>query len=116
MRPYDGRLFVERLYTIAVIASAIMDIASMEGIMRIAIRRVGDETGIIIPDELLAELGLEGQAEADVFVRDGALVVCAPSKPVRSGWAEASKVVAAAGDDALVLPEFANEDDAELKW
>jgi antitoxin MazE len=84
--------------------------------MRIAIRRIGDETGIIIPDELLAQLGLEGQAEADVYVRDGALVIRAPSRLTRSGWAEASKAIAAAGDDTLVLPEFPNEDDADLKW
>ena len=39
-----------------------------------------------------------------------------PSKPVRSGWAEASKKLAAANDDALVLGEFSNADDADLTW
>jgi antitoxin MazE len=84
--------------------------------VRIAIRRFGEGTGIIIPDELLAQLGLDGKTEADVYVRDGALVIRAPSKSTRSGWAEASKAIAAAGDDTLVLPEFLNEDDADPKW
>jgi hypothetical protein len=30
---------------------------------------------------------------------------------VRKGWAEASRALAEAGDDALAWPEFANEDD-----
>lgn len=31
--------------------------------------------------------------------------------PCRTGWAEASKALAVAGDDPLVLSEFANESD-----
>jgi hypothetical protein len=34
----------------------------------------------------------------------------------RSGWAEASSNVAATGDDALVVPEFANESYEKVKW
>ena len=30
----------------------------------------------------------------------------------RAGWADASRALAEAGDDALVWPEFANDDDA----
>jgi len=39
-----------------------------------------------------------------------------PEAAARAGWAEASRELAAAGDDALVLPNIANEADAELKW
>jgi antitoxin MazE len=39
-----------------------------------------------------------------------------PKADPRSGWAEASMKLAATGNDALVLPEFANEGDAELRW
>lgn len=82
--------------------------------MRIAIRRVGNSKGIIIPTAMLAQVGLE--TEAEVSIVDGALVVRAPSKSVRTGWAAASMALAEAGDDKLLLPEFANEGDAELKW
>jgi antitoxin MazE len=44
------------------------------------------------------------------------LVLRRPKAAPRSGWAEASRKLAAAGDDALVLPEFVNEGDAELTW
>lgn len=82
--------------------------------MRIAIRRIGNSRGMIIPTSMLAQLGLE--TEADVSIVDGALVVRAPAKPTRCGWAEASKYLALVGDDALVMPEFANAVDAELAW
>jgi antitoxin MazE len=39
---------------------------------------------MIIPTPLLAQIGLEDEAE--VSVEDGALVVRAPARPVRSGW------------------------------
>ncbi len=82
--------------------------------MRIAIRRIGNSKGMIIPTAMLQQVGLE--TEADVSVVDGALVVRAPAKPVRTGWAEASQHIARHGDDALVLPEFGNADDENLKW
>jgi hypothetical protein len=39
-----------------------------------------------------------------------------PKAAPRAGWAEASRELAAHGDDQLVWPEFANEGDAELTW
>jgi antitoxin MazE len=82
--------------------------------MRITIRRIGNSKGMIIPTAMLQQVGLD--TEADVSVEDGALVVRVPSKPVRSGWAEASQSIAKHEDDALVLPEFANADDQDLTW
>jgi antitoxin MazE len=49
-------------------------------------------------------------------VEGDALVLRRPKAAPRAGWAEASKELAAAGDDALALPEFANDADAELTW
>jgi antitoxin MazE len=82
--------------------------------MRIAIRRIGNSRGIIIPTALLAQLGLE--TEAEVSIVNDTLIVRAPAKPTRCNWAEASKELARTGDDALVMAEFANADDAELAW
>lgn len=82
--------------------------------MRIAIRRIGNSKGIIIPTAMLQQAGLE--SEADVSVEDGALVVRAPAQTVRSGWAQASAALAQHGDDALVMPDIANEGDEELQW
>jgi antitoxin MazE len=82
--------------------------------MRILIRRIGNSKGMIIPAAMLQQVGLE--SEADVSIEDGALVVRAPAKPVRHGWARASEELATYGDDALLLPDFGNADDDELQW
>lgn len=67
---------------------------------------------MIFPTPLPAEAGLSDEAE--VTIEDGAIVVRSPAKPARTGWADASKTIAAADDDALVLGEFPNADDAVL--
>ena len=82
--------------------------------MLTTIRRLGNSRGILIPKPLLNQAGLEDQAE--ILVEGNTLVVRRPRSAPRSGWAEASRHLAAIGDDALVLPEFANELDADLKW
>ena len=78
------------------------------------IRRLGNSRGVLIPKPLLKQAGLEDQAE--ILVEGNTLVIRRPKKVSRQGWAEASKKLAASGDDKLVWPEFANEDDADLKW
>jgi len=85
-----------------------------EAVMKITIRRIGNSKGVIIPTAILNQIGLEH--EADLSVKDGALVIRPPKKEVRAGWSEASKELSASGDDALVRPEFANASDAELRW
>ncbi|MCK6384968.1 MAG: hypothetical protein L6Q52_11565 [Rhodocyclaceae bacterium] len=83
--------------------------------MRTAIRKIGNSQGVLIPKPLLAEAGLE--ADVDMAVENGALVLrpIHDRKP-RAGWAEAARELARAGDDAASWPEFANAEDASLKW
>jgi antitoxin MazE len=54
--------------------------------------------------------------EGDMTIEDDALVLRRPAKPVRTGWAEAARKIAEAGDDTLVMGEFANASDTELVW
>ncbi|ADE15799.1 transcriptional regulator/antitoxin, MazE [Nitrosococcus halophilus Nc 4] len=75
---------------------------------------MGNSQGVIIPKPLLAQLGLEGEIE--MVVEGDALVLRKPAKKSREGWAEASQKLADVGDDGLVWPEFANEDDEPLVW
>lgn len=82
--------------------------------MRTTIRKMGNSQGILIPKPILAQLGLEGEVEMEI--EDDALVIRRAPKRAREGWAEASKAVADAGDDALVMGEFGNADDAESAW
>lgn len=82
--------------------------------MKTTIRKFGNSQGVIIPKPVLAQVGLEDEAE--MIVEKGAIMICKPRKQTRAGWAEASQAIAKGGDDKLVWPEFANESDKELVW
>jgi antitoxin MazE len=82
--------------------------------MKIAIRTMGNSRGVIIPKPVLTQLGLE--SEAEMSIERDAIVLRKPRKSVREGWAEASKAIAASGDDSPVWPEFGNAGDSELAW
>jgi antitoxin MazE len=84
--------------------------------IRVSIRQIGNSHGIVIPKPVLTQLGLSGEAEAEMTVEGGALVLRRPAKPARTGWAEAARKIAEAGDDGLVMGEFGNTEDAELTW
>ncbi|MFP6560876.1 AbrB/MazE/SpoVT family DNA-binding domain-containing protein [Paraburkholderia sp. B3] len=82
--------------------------------MKTTIRRMGNSQGVLIPKPVLAQLGLENEVEMEI--ENDAIVLRRPRQPAREGWAEASKALAQSGDDALVMGEFPNADDAELEW
>ena len=82
--------------------------------MEVAIRKMGNSQGVLIPKPFLAQLGLAGTV--DLQVRDGVIEIRPRQKNPREGWAADSQRLAAADDDALVWPEFANATDAELIW
>ena len=84
--------------------------------MHVSIRRIGNSRGVVIPKPFLAQLGLNGEAGAEMTIEGGALVLRRPASAVREGWAEAAKKIAEAGDDALVMGEFGNAADTELVW
>jgi len=82
--------------------------------MKAPIRRIGNSHGVIIPKPYLTEIGLT--TEVEMTIERDAIVLRKPRVSVREGWAEASKALAATGDDALIWPEFANADDTDLRW
>lgn len=83
-------------------------------IMEVAIRKMGNSQGVLIPKPILAQLGLEGTA--DLQVRDGVIEIRAVRRNPREGWAEDARRIADQRDDALVWPEFANDGDSDLVW
>jgi antitoxin MazE len=83
--------------------------------MKIALHRIGNSQGVILPKPLLAQVGFT-ENELEMTIERDAIVLRKPRKPVRAGWADAAKQLAQSGDDALVWPEFANEADDSLKW
>ena len=82
--------------------------------MEVAIRKMGNSQGVLIPKPILAQAGLEGSA--DLQVRDGVIEICPVRRNPREGWAEDAQRLVGQGGDALVWPELANEGDDELVW
>jgi antitoxin MazE len=83
--------------------------------MKVAIHRIGNSQGVILPKPILAQVGVT-ENELEMIVERDIIVLRKPKKAARSGWAEAAKKLADDGDDVLVWPELPNEDDASLKW
>ena len=82
--------------------------------MEVAIRKMGNSQGVLIPKPILAQVGLEGTA--DLQVRDGVIEIRAIHRNPREGWADDARRLAAQGGDAPVWPEVANEGDDKLVW
>lgn len=82
--------------------------------MEVAIRKMGNSRGVLIPKPILAQVGLEGSA--DLQVRDGVIEIRPVRRNPREGWAEDAQRLAEQGGDALVWPELANEGDGKLTW
>jgi antitoxin MazE len=82
--------------------------------MEVAIRKMGNSHGVLIPKPILAQVGLDGRA--DLQVRDGVIEIRAVRRNPREGWADDARRLAGPGADALLWPELANEGDYELVW
>lgn len=82
--------------------------------MEVAIRKMGNSQGVLIPKPILAQVGLEGTA--DLQVRNGVIEIRAVRRNSREGWADDARRIAEQRDDALIWPEFVNDGDNELVW
>ena len=82
--------------------------------MEVAIRKMGNSQGVLIPKPILAQVGLEGVAELQV--RDGVIEIRPVRRNLREGWAEDAQRIAEQGEDTLVWPEVPNEGDDQLVW
>ena len=61
--------------------------------MKIIIRRMGNSQGVLIPKPVLRQVGLENEAE--LKVEKDCIILRKPQGAARSGWAEASRKIAA---------------------
>ncbi len=83
--------------------------------MRTQLRRMGNSSAVIIPKPILTQLGIAAGDDLELAVEDNRVVIAPVRKHPRAGWAEASRAIAEAGDDALVWPEFGNEGDEKSR-
>ena len=84
--------------------------------MRTALRKMGNSTGMIVPKAILRQAGVEAGTDLELTVVEGAIMAKPAARHPREGWEEDAKALAAAGDDKLVWPDFANDFDEEWTW
>ena len=84
--------------------------------MRVAVRKLGNSSGVIIPKPVLAELGVAAGDAVDITLAEGRVIIAPVKRRPRAGWAAASQRIAQADDDALMWPEFGNTGDDTLTW
>ncbi|MEY2833713.1 MAG: hypothetical protein RLZZ574_2972 [Cyanobacteriota bacterium] len=81
--------------------------------MKIDIIKIGNSQGIRIPKTIMEQCGFSESVEIEI--KDGNLVL----KPaqIRVGWAESFKLMAANGDDELLIDDtLPTEYDEEWEW
>ena len=82
--------------------------------MQVAIRKMGNSQGVLIPKPFLVQVGFDDAA--DMQVKNGVIEIRPIKRYSREGWAKDSQRIAALGGDQLVWPEVTNDGDAELTW
>ena len=84
--------------------------------MRVASRKLGNSSGVIIPKSILAEIGIGAGDAIDLSLEDGRIVITPVKRRPREGWAAAFAEIGELGDEDLAWLEFGNEGDDELQW
>ena len=80
--------------------------------MKARIVRVGNSRGIRLPKPLLEQAGL--REEVEIHAEPGRIVIEAAARP-RTGWADAAREMAGAGEDGLLDEPTPTRFDAE-EW
>jgi len=81
--------------------------------MKIDIIKIGNSQGVRIPKTIMEQCGFSESVEMEI--KDGNLIL----KPtqIRAGWAESFQLMAAKGDDELLIDDaMTTEYDEEWEW
>ena len=82
--------------------------------LQVAIRAVGNSKGVVIPKIILEQSGIQEFVEMSV---DGEKIVLSkPKNTVKEHWAKDAQTLSKAGEDKLLLGDFANEVDGDWVW
>lgn len=81
--------------------------------MKVKVIRIGNSKGVRLPRTILEQCEVSESFDLRV---DGKKIVLVPLAACpRSGWAEAARRMAEAGDDQLLLPDWLPEDE-DVEW
>jgi antitoxin MazE len=80
--------------------------------MQVSVVRIGNSRGIRLNKSILDHYRITDRVE--LIPQEGYLVIKPVEKP-RSGWAESFRMMAVAGDDQLLIPEFFDDESLD-EW
>jgi antitoxin MazE len=82
--------------------------------LQVAIRAIGNSKGVVIPKIILEQSGIQEMVEMSV---DGEKIILSkPKNAIRERWAQDAESLVKAGEDKLVLGDFANQEDGDWVW
>ncbi|WP_142849518.1 AbrB/MazE/SpoVT family DNA-binding domain-containing protein [Telmatospirillum sp. J64-1] len=81
--------------------------------MKVNLVPIGNSKGVRIPSSVIKECGFGEQIEMRV---EHGIVVLAPARRTRDGWDGAFAKMAAAKDDALLVPDTIDHDWDKEEW
>lgn len=81
--------------------------------MKVNLIPIGNSKGVRIPASVIKACGLSDELEMRV---ENGVILLAPARPMREGWGAAFHKMAAAGDDAPVIPEAVKNDFDTEDW
>jgi len=84
--------------------------------MRVAVRKLGNSSGIIIPKAMLTELGVSPGDALDLSLEDGRIAITPIKRKPREGWAATYVADAALQDEDRDWFQFGNDEDAGSEW
>ena len=82
--------------------------------LQVAVRAIGNSKGVVIPKVILEQSGIGETVE--MLVEGGNIILSKPKKVVREKWSSDAKNISQAGEDKLVLGDFANHSDKDWVW
>jgi antitoxin MazE len=81
--------------------------------MNVDLVRIGNSRGVRIPKPIIEQCGFGDRVSFEI---SGDRLIIGPAEAPRAGWAEAFAAMAAAGDDAELLPDGLGEPSADAPW
>ncbi|MBK1731940.1 AbrB/MazE/SpoVT family DNA-binding domain-containing protein [Thiococcus pfennigii] len=81
--------------------------------MKVNLVSIGNSKGVRIPASVIKECGFGNELEMRV---ENGVVMLAPARGVREGWSAAFEKMAAAGDDAPLIPDTVENGFGSQGW
>ncbi len=81
--------------------------------MNVDLVRIGNSRGVRIPKPIIEQCGFGDRVS---FAVEGDRLIIGPAGAPRAGWATAFAEMAAAGDDAPLLPDDLGSPSADAAW